>query len=126
MYSNNSQQAATAHTTIQQMTTELQDILQAAATTCIGHIAHKTSAAVHHRCSRLVNQVNRQYHRHVQTKTTVSHSRYIAAQDKLTSYMQQNSNRIYDKLMSDVSAAVSTFQHDTSVWWKLIERVNNI
>jgi hypothetical protein len=47
----------------------------------------------------------------------------MAAQDRLAACMQQMTDKRYYKLMDEISDAVSTFQHDSTVWWKLIERI---
>ena len=112
-----------AHTTKQQMTEQLQGIIHTAAAASIGHITQRTAATHLSRHAHLLNNVQRQYHRHQRAKSTLSWSRYMAAQDKLTMQMQMDVDKRYYKLMDDVSAAVSTFQHDRSVWWKWIERI---
>jgi hypothetical protein len=109
--------------TVEQMTAQLRSIIHTSATTTVGYIHQPTHSHTQPLPVSLVNTVNRQYHRHQKNKSPLSYSRYMAAQDRLTAYMQQMTDSRYYNLMNDISDAVSTFQHDSSVWWKLIERI---
>jgi hypothetical protein len=89
-----------------------------------GGLLHPATPQISHlRSSQLIDTVIHQYNRHQQRNTTASHSRYVTAQDSLRAHMQRMTDSKYNKLRDDIADAVSTFQHDSSVWWKLIERV---
>jgi hypothetical protein len=108
--------------TLAQMTAHLQTILHAAATASIGHAAVTTGSSTHQRSRKLIATVVHQYNRYRQCKTAASHRRYMRAQDGLRAYVQRMADNKYSKLRDDIAGAVSTFQHESSVWWRLIER----
>jgi hypothetical protein len=94
--------------TLQQMTSHLKEIIHTAATSTIGFVTHHTSHRVHHRTAALIATVNHRYDRHKKQKTSQSYSRYMSAKDNLTAYVQRMADKKYNKLMNDITNAVST------------------
>src|ERR1700680_2066737 len=75
------------------------------------------------RPTALIDAAMHAYHRHQRLKSSQSYSRYMTAQDRLAAYVQRMTDNRYYNLMNNIGNAVSTFEHDSSVWWKLIERI---